>query len=453
MKEQILEKFSINKLSQSQFDRASQNGDLDEYAIYLTLDEGNNIITLFGTITNDLVVNIENTNYYKMTHILEDKNIPRLMLMKEDSKVIELKLYGYEDNTITFTSTLPEGILLVSIDHEDNITTSIEPFFVVHAEEDCVDISSENSNLLITEGAVWKSLNNFNALYTIYCNIIEQDGAYTSITLNGNKSLETILSEAVNAYQTSRGIVLADPDKEIYLQGLVAVESTSDNSYKFIFDVSQNAIAVKNIIHLDSTGFTCYTMNIQPKLTIEPSLEKDNNNPVSSGAVFSALADTKEEVLRVANGKSQTETFNNKAELENWIKNSTAETLGKFKLGDVFLLRSVGEPDYWWEPEKDGIALTAYAQDDIVVAGKGAARILETTKVDIQRIESTYAHKTIDLDGIKFKKAYKYSSSTTRQNGEIEYDTTNKKICVWANGSRGSWQDPDANTLYLIIEE
>ena len=449
----------INKLTQKQFDNASMRGELEEQALYLTLDEGDNVISFLGFLKEDENKNLSaelQTSFFELNQTLEDKNIPRLMLVygeDEAREIIEFKLFKYKYNLITFLSTSLEGIIVLNINNFDEITVSKNPY--MNAKNDSVDSSSEQSELLITERAVWRSLNNFNSLYIIYCNIEKNNGIYSSITLETGygKDLNTVLTEAAQAYQISRTIVLADPNKEIYLQGLMSVESDNNNSYKFIFNASETDLNIKNIIHLDASGFTCYNMKIQPELTIENTLNS-SSNPITAGAVTTALGQVREELLGVAQGKCKTEIFNNKAELEQWIKNLSSSNIENMRKGDVFLLRSVGEPDYWWEPEVNGEVLTQYTTDDIVIAGKGAARILETTKVDINRIEENYAHKKNDLDNIKIKKALKYSTTnSSKPDGTIEYDTTNKKIYTWTNGSRGSQQEPQSNVLYLIIEE
>lgn len=72
-------------------------------------------------------------------------------------------------------------------------------------------------------------------------------------------------------------------------------------------------------------------------------------------------------ITEIASGKCRAEVFNTEAELDEWLKNST--NTATLKVGDVFLIRAVDVPDYWW----DG----------------SAKQKLETTKVEIPYISNT----------------------------------------------------------------
>ena len=51
---------------------------------------------------------------------------------------------------------------------------------------------------------------------------------------------------------------------------------------------------------------------------------------------------------------------------------------------DVFLIRDIGVPDYWWDPASTNIAtISEYMDKDIIIEGKGACRILETSKLNL----------------------------------------------------------------------
>lgn len=73
------------------------------------------------------------------------------------------------------------------------------------------------------------------------------------------------------------------------------------------------------------------------------------------------------EIAEIANGKCKTEVFDTEEDMNNWIANS--ENTKNLKVGDVFLIRAVNVPDYWW----DGTS----------------AQILETTKVEVNVISNT----------------------------------------------------------------
>lgn len=381
--------------------------------------------------------------------------IATLAVVNEDSLIFNLSFNdGSKNNLFTIILTNTDNLLLITdvVMTETNFETWWNT-----AENKYVDSTSKNSFLPITEGAVWESFQRFTQLYEIQCNITLSNGIITSVELgyNGGKDLLTILTEAADAYHKSRGILLVDFSKGIYLNGLMAVEtlqnaSSDQNSYKFIFDASHEEINVKNIIHLDANGFTCYHATLQSSLDIKNSLIKDETNPVSSGAVYSAIQDTRTYAENLANGRCKTYVFDDKATLQAWIETLDTETLEELNSGDVFLLRSVGEPDYWWEPVGEVALLAAYSDEDIVVDGKGVARILETTKVDFS-ILNDYAHKQNDLDGLIFKRVYEYNSGASYANGTLEYDTVNKKLYKWSNGVRQE-ETIDENTIYIVKE-
>ena len=104
----------------------------------------------------------------------------------------------------------------------------------------------------------------------------------------------------------------------------------------------------------------------QATLTFDLVPTQDSENPVTSDGVYGAVAD----VIAVANGKCKSYVFDTVDALDAWL--AVQENTEALKTGDVFLIRDVGVPDYWWD------------------AGTGTKQILETTKVDL----SDYALKT-----------------------------------------------------------
>jgi hypothetical protein len=81
---------------------------------------------------------------------------------------------------------------------------------------------------------------------------------------------------------------------------------------------------------------------------------------------ISGLAGTLETVTTIANGKCHSEVFDTEDDMNAWLTNT--ENTKNLKTGDVFLIRAVKVPDYWW----DG----------------SSAQILETTKVDLNVISN-----------------------------------------------------------------
>lgn len=95
--------------------------------------------------------------------------------------------------------------------------------------------------------------------------------------------------------------------------------------------------------------------------------KKANATHTHAQGEVNGLEDTIETVTNIANGKCHSEVFDTVDDMNNWIANS--ENTKNLKVGDVFLIRAVNVPDYWW----DGTS----------------AQILETTKVEINVISNT----------------------------------------------------------------
>lgn len=79
---------------------------------------------------------------------------------------------------------------------------------------------------------------------------------------------------------------------------------------------------------------------------------------------INGLTEKTKELTEIASGKCHSEVFNTTEEMNTWIANT--ENIKNLKVGDVFLIRAVDVPDYWW----DG----------------SAAQVLETTKVELNFI-------------------------------------------------------------------
>ena len=109
------------------------------------------------------------------------------------------------------------------------------------------------------------------------------------------------------------------------------------------------------------------------------SYAKKSDVPSIAGLASTSYVDTEvDKVMQVANGKTKTYVFNTVAELDNWLAVAANKT--GLNNGDVFLIKAVNVPDYWWD-------------------GTGKS-ILETTKVDL----SGYA-LTANVPSIKVNNA------------------------------------------------
>ena len=105
---------------------------------------------------------------------------------------------------------------------------------------------------------------------------------------------------------------------------------------------------------------------------------------------------------------------------------SVDEIKSQLRIGDVFLIRDVGVPDYWWDPiSTEAATIAEYMDKDIIIEGKGACRILETSKLNL----SGYCgldHKkseTDTLSGIKDLSNYKIRIAEDGDEGRENYIT------------------------------
>ena len=112
--------------------------------------------------------------------------------------------------------------------------------------------------------------------------------------------------------------------------------------------------------------------------------------------------------------------------MEIWLDNLSTEELNNLHLGDVFLIRDIGVPDYWWDPiSTEAVTISEYMDKDIIIEGKGACRILETSKLNL----SGYCgldHKKSESDtlsGIKDLSNYKIRIAEDGDEGVSGYIT------------------------------
>lgn len=107
----------------------------------------------------------------------------------------------------------------------------------------------------------------------------------------------------------------------------------------------------------------------------------DSSNPITSGGVKTAL----DGIIQIAEGKCATYVFDYYDTLYDTLvgENQDTDFLSRLNAGDIFLIRDLKVPDYWWEPQTNAMILAEQEYNDIVVDGYGAARVLETTKCDL----------------------------------------------------------------------
>lgn len=143
---------------------------------------------------------------------------------------------------------------------------------------------------------------------------------------------------------------------------------------------------IPSIEGLASTGYVDQKVASVPQPDLTPYALK-TEIPSTSGLASTGYVDGEiDKVMNVANGKTKTYVYDTVAALQADLSNS--DFVNKLNKGDVFLIKALNVPDYWWN-------------------GAGIS-ILETTKCDL----SGYA-KTADVPTIKVNSAVSADNSLT----------------------------------------
>lgn len=137
----------------------------------------------------------------------------------------------------------------------------------------------------------------------------------------------------------------------------------------------------KGIDYFTNDDISTITSSVINTLPIETEPIKNSLNPISSGAVKTAL----DNVIAIAEGKCATYVFDYYETLEDVLtsENQDIDFISSLNAGDIFLIRDLEVPDYWWEPQGNTLMLSEQTYGDIVVDGYGVARVLETIKCDL----------------------------------------------------------------------
>ena len=144
------------------------------------------------------------------------------------------------------------------------------------------------------------------------------------------------------------------------------------------------------------------------------------------------LDETVQEMREIASGKCKADTFDTVEDMTTWL--NTGDNAAGLKLGDVFYIRAVDVPDYWWEPIREDVDLKPYIEGkDVVIAGVGAARVLETTKVELE-------------DYVLAKDA-----PNIKVNNAVNADTIGGKQIVVANEAPDPNGDDNQNIITIVI--
>ena len=172
----------------------------------------------------------------------------------------------------------------------------------------------------------------------------------SGISEGANKTVvENVLTSTStdNALSSYQGKVLDEKIKALS-------ENMGDLGYgdmmKAVYDTDNNG-KVDNADNSDKLGG-------QPSSYYAPSSHTHQQSEING---FDTVVDT---ITEIASGKCKSKVFDTVADLDTWLSNSS--NTAPLNVGDIFLIRAVEVPDYWW----DG----------------SAKQILETTKVEIEYI-------------------------------------------------------------------
>lgn len=170
----------------------------------------------------------------------------------------------------------------------------------------------------------------------------------------------------------------------------------------------------------------------QPILVFDTEPTIGSSRPVTSNGIKTAI----NEIIQIAEGKCKAYVIDDVDTMVDWLTNY-ADT-STLNTGDIFLIRDIGVPDYWWEPQTELMLLSEYTYKDIIIGNKGAARVLETTKIDL----SEYALSG-DLTSIQQAlEEISSSLSTVAKTGNYS-DLKNKPIISnKANTGTDTWYFP-----------
>lgn len=185
-------------------------------------------------------------------------------------------------------------------------------------------------------------------------------------------------------------------------------------------DTGTGISSVKATPFLDGNGGTNVTISLDDGS--EPTNFSIRNGEVTDVQLNAVIANITADLQL----RSRSYTFDTVDEMKNKLQNYTTEQLNELHLGDVFLIRDIGVPDYWWEPLANNVTtISEYMDKDIIIEGKGACRILETSKLNL----SGYCgldHKKSESDtlsGIKDLSNYKIRIAEDGDEGVSGYIT------------------------------
>lgn len=248
------------------------------------------------------------------------------------------KLDGYTRNDLVFESVLTSGKTPRGICDKDGVITPDEPWFYY---DENGDISNDEA---ITPSA-YECTHFFLSMTT-------------PIILSVTSDIEPVegklpLKLKATVYGDAQPDLIIDIPSNSPLRAGKTYNLVLDNR-ELNFNQTENGFEV--------TGLKGEIIGFAPDTDTEPT--EGSNNFLTSGAVYTALEETVDTVTEIAEGKCKSYVFATVDELDTWLTDST--NTAKLKVGDVFLIKAVDVPDYWWDGTEK--------------------QILETTKVDLTAI-------------------------------------------------------------------
>ena len=142
---------------------------------------------------------------------------------------------------------------------------------------------------------------------------------------------------------------------------------------------------------------------------------------VVSAFVNDADYASKTYVAEVAAGKCKSYTFSTVDELDLWLGNK--ENTSKLNNGDVFYIRAVGVPDYWWDGETQSKQILETTKVDLTDYAKSADIPTKVSQLNNDAKYTTEADVDTKLSG-KQDKLTSYVSSVNGKSGAVSLNAS-----------------------------
>lgn len=188
-------------------------------------------------------------------------------------------------------------------------------------------------------------------------------GNYLSDYSGGYDNPLILLGQYNNVTPPSIGgipyMIIGNGQNDTGRSNLIEVTSSgvNINGDLFINGINNNDYITSN----DLSNFLNNNNYINRLIDDIPTLNSDNL--ITSNGVYASI----NEIMQVANGKTACYVFDTVSDMNNWL--NMIENKASLHTGDVFLIRALDVPDYWWDATTNN--------------GNGGTQILETTKVDL----------------------------------------------------------------------